>query len=101
MCPCSEGQKFLLHLAMLYTYFLYFSLCRYHRKLYGKLGAESGIDPRLSWTGRKKALELAKLTREWEPPLEERLEKLRMQKDEWTKKMEMRCGKLFINVMRE
>ena len=59
------------------------------------MGAESGIDPRLSWTGRRKALELAKLTREWEPPLEEKLEKLRMQKEDWARKMEMKCVDLF------
>ncbi|KAK7099789.1 large ribosomal subunit protein mL64-like [Littorina saxatilis] len=63
---------------------------RYHRKLYGKLGSASGVDPRLSWTGRKKALELAQLYREWEPSLEERMSKLKMQKEEEGKKIEER-----------
>ena len=60
--------------------FLIVSLPRCHRKLYGRLGSASGIDPRLSWTGRQKALELAQLYREWEPPLEEKLTKLSAQK---------------------
>ncbi|XP_076462640.1 large ribosomal subunit protein mL64-like [Babylonia areolata] len=71
---------------------------RYHRKLYAKLGSKSGVDPRLSWTGRKKALELAALLREWEPPLQDRLDKLEAQKQEAASKQLKREQKVAENM---
>jgi len=71
---------------------------KFQRKLYGKMGAASGVDPRLSWVPKKKALELAKLFREREPPLEERLAKLKMDKDHQTKRVADRQKKIAENM---
>ncbi|KAL8600715.1 hypothetical protein ACOMHN_057304 [Nucella lapillus] len=71
---------------------------RYHRRLYAKLGSQSGVDPRLSWTGRKKALELADMLREWEPPLQDRLDRMEAQRKETAEQQLMRKQKVAGNM---
>ncbi|KAK7482660.1 hypothetical protein BaRGS_00026069, partial [Batillaria attramentaria] len=63
---------------------------RYQSKLYGKFGTESGVDPRLMWPTKQKAVELTELRREWEPTLEERMATLQMQKEDEARKLQER-----------
>lgn len=55
---------------------------KYHRRLYARFGRESGINPGIMWPTNEELSELIGHEDEWEPSLQDRLQKSKSKADE-------------------
>jgi len=53
-----------------------FQSIEYKRKLYGKFGRKSGLDPGILWPSKEEVKEQMEFEKEWEPSLEDMLKSL-------------------------
>jgi len=53
-----------------------FQTIAHKRKLYGKYGRKSGLDPGILWPSKEEVMEQIEFEKEWEPPLEDMIKSL-------------------------